>query len=289
MREVLIDGDWIVYTAGFAGQKSEYAYIYPKGQSIIKPNMTELREAVGPAFDEARVFGRVAVDPPEHVFHSAKMMITRAVEAVAERLGHGDLSPRIFLDGDGNFRQKLATIRPYKGNRAAPRPAMYQALRDYLLEHWGAELVHDQETDDALSIAVHQHGGPGKPPVVVGVDKDLLQIPALHYNPNKGFCKVTPELGELLAYRQCLAGDPTDNIGGCYKVGDKRARTLMTAGLPNYDKWVVVVSEYEYSIARYGRDLYRGLDAEEAALENMRLVWLRRFPGEMWTPPTAED
>lgn len=278
---ILVDGDWIVYTAGFAGQKTEYVYD-ADGAWVRGSTMTALKETVGGAFNADNVYSRIVVDPIEHVLHSAKMMLTRAVASVIERVGGTEAEPTVFIDGDGNFRQKIATIRPYKGNRVAAKPVMYTAIREYLQEQWAAELVHDQETDDALSVVAHAERGNV---AIVGVDKDLLQIPALHYNPNKGFCKITPELGEALVYRQCLTGDVTDNIGGCYKVGDKRAHAVVTSGMTAAEKWAAVLAEYAASIDKYGEGLYNGLTAEQAATENMRLVWLRRFGGEVWTPP----
>lgn len=283
-RRILVDGDWLVYTAGFAGQKTEYAYINAGGKLVsVAPNLTELKEAVGPTFAADNVFSRVVVDPLDHVLHSVRMMLDKAVAEVQERHGEDFSEVTVLIDGDGNFRHRLATIRPYKGNRATPRPARYPDIREYLADR-GAELVYGHETDDELSIRWHQAADDDKP-VIVGVDKDLLQIPGLHYNPNKGFCTITPELGELLVYRQCLTGDTTDNIGGCYKCGDKRAHALLKLGMSAAEKWALVVKEYQASLDKYGSELYNGLMAEQAAVENMRLVWLLTRPGEVWEPP----
>lgn len=282
-KRILIDGDWLVYTAGFAGQKTEYVYELGGENWVRGDTLTELKEIVGPTFNTAAVFSRVVCDPIEHVLHTAKLMLTKAVDAVTERLHANSPNVTVFIDGDGNFRQKIATIKPYKGNRIAAKPVLYSTIREYLQEQWGAVLVHDQETDDALSIEAWADPDV----VIVGVDKDLLQIPALHYNPNKGFCKVTPELGEALVYRQCLTGDVTDNIGGCYKAGPKRAHEVIRVTMFPEIKWAAVLKEYQASIDKYGEGLYNGLTAAEAAIENMRLVWLRHFPGEMWEPPAC--
>ena len=51
--------------------------------------------------------------------------------------------------------------------------------------------------------------------------------------------------------------------------------------------WGAVVEAYLESIEKYpDLDLYNGMSAYDAALENMRLVYLRREPNApLWTPP----
>ncbi len=49
--------------------------------------------------------------------------------------------------------------------------------------------------------------------------------------------------------------------------------------------WAAVLNAYDESIEKYGEDNYGGLTAGAAAIENMRLVYLRRKDGELWVPP----
>ena len=50
--------------------------------------------------------------------------------------------------------------------------------------------------------------------------------------------------------------------------------------------WANTIEAYEQSIEKHGDDIYGGLSGEDAAIENMRLVYLRREYGETWQPPS---
>lgn len=284
VRRVLIDGDYVVYSAGFAGQHTEYVYL-PGGAlpATRHDSIGEVYEVYGKEIDRANLFARTFTDPPAHIFHTAKIMLEKIEKTIREKFPRDELDFRMYIDGDGNFRQKLATIRPYKALRGE-RPVFYHELREYLRRNWGAMLVHDQETDDAISIAAHA-AGPIATPVIVAVDKDLLQIPGMHYNPNKGWAAISPELAECLLYRQCLTGDSTDNIGGCYRCGAVTAKRIITPDMTENTKWAQVLGAYQHSVIKYGEEIYNGLTADDAAVENMQLVFLRTRPDETWIPP----
>ena len=282
MITALIDGDWILYAAGFAGQKTKYVCPNAAGAQEFG-TLTELKAHDGWADDGSPIYSRIVLDPPEHIFHSAKNMLKTACNRIKEKFGYY-VHPVVLIDGDGNFRSRLATIAPYKGTRSVhAKPLMYNDLREYLLTAWDAEVVYDQETDDEMAIRQ------GKDTIIVSIDKDMLQVPGWHYNPNKGFKHISSAEGELRLYVQAATGDTVDNIKGVYKIGPKKARAEFDVGMSELEKWSRLVCLYDASIDRYGSDHYRGLAAHEAALENMRLVYLRREPGELWTPPTLRS
>ena len=279
---LLIDGDWIIYTAGFASQHTTYVCPELFGAQEF-PNMTALDAAVDalPLSSYGAVYSRVEVDDISHTLHSAKQMLIKAIGTCQKHFNQ-TMKAEVYISKDGNFRHQIATIAPYKGNRPLnSKPAAYPALLAYLEQNWNALPVYGQEADDQLAIEQSKATGPT---CIVGVDKDLLQVPGYHYNPNKGFTTISPALGELLLYRQALTGDPTDNIKGCYKAGAKAASILIQNNSSATTKWNAVVRAYEHSIDKYGSDLYNGLSGYDAALENMRLVYLRRRVGEIWTP-----
>jgi 5'-3' exonuclease len=288
MAHLLLDGDWIIYAAGFAGQKTEYAGLYG-GKVLRAPNQSALRQGCDEAgidFDDVEVFSRTKVDPLEHVLHSAKNMILTQLKAAEKKFPREKAKLTVYVDGDGNFRSRLATIKPYKGNRSsASKPVLFNEVRQYLLENWGANVIFDQESDDAMAIDATRIRADGKKAIICGIDKDMLQVPGIHLNPNKGWKRQTEQQGLEFLYRQCLTGDPVDNIGGCYKIGAKGAAKIIKDGMPEKGMWVEVVRAYLESIERYGDEIYGGLTALDAALENMRLVYLRRQEGELWLPP----
>ena len=173
-----------------------------------------------------------------------------------------------YLTGSGNFRKDLATIKVYKGQRP-PKPEHLPATRDQLVERWGAEVVDGQEADDAIGIKATGLQGDC---VIVSVDKDLLMIPGTHYNfVKQGWTKVDQEQGDYFFYKQLLTGDQVDNIQGVPGIGPKKAEKA-------YQECTTVQEMYQKAL-----EMYKG-DAD-ALLENARLLWLRRYEGEMWEPP----
>ena len=295
----LIDGDWIMYAAGFAGQRTRCVYTDPAlvdldGAPMVffGDTMTEIKKQLDEIelldeYSSSHLYKREELDPETHFYHSAKMMIERNCEQIAEKFD-GTVVPRVIIDGDGNFRSRLATIRPYKGTRNVhAKPMMYNKIRQYLLEVWGAEVVHDQESDDEMAIIQTEYNNDGRRCIIVGVDKDMLQVPGWHLNPNKGFKFIGPQEAEVRLYVQAAMGDSVDNIAGAYKVGPKAAKGAFSSKQSEEEKWEVLVSIYQNSIDKYGNGHYGDLSAEQAALENMRLVYLRRTEGELWLPPSA--
>ena len=72
---------------------------------------------------------------------------------------------------------------------------------------------------------------------VVGIDKDLLQIPGNHYNFVKRELRfVDDDEAHLLLMRQCLTGDSADNIPGIRGIGPKKADKLLS-GVPKERRW----------------------------------------------------
>jgi len=278
MITALIDGDWILYAAGFAGQKTKL--VCPACFGVEEfDNITAMREHKDFVEDEP-IYQRFVLDPDDHFFHSAKNMIEANCNKISEKF-KCDVRARLMIDGDGNFRNKIATIKPYKGQRSVhAKPMKYNDIRAYLMKYQDAEVIHDQETDDAIAIAHTKR----EKTIIVSVDKDFMQCPGWIFNPNKGFKKVGRKEAKARQYRQCLTGDTVDNIGGCFKVGPVAAAKLIPIGDSEHDMWVNVRLAYEQSIEKHG-DKYNGLTAAKAATENMRLIYLRRKPGEIWTPP----
>lgn len=176
-----------------------------------------------------------------------------------------------YLTGKGNFRNDLATIKVYKGQRP-PKPEHLPATRDQLIKHWGAEVVDGQEADDAIGIKATELNGNC---TIVSIDKDLLMIPGTHYNfVKQEWTEVSQEQGDYFFYKQLLTGDQVDNIQGVPGIGPKKAEKA-------YQGCTTLQEMYQKAL-----EMYKG-DAD-ALLENARLLWLRRYEGEMWEPPIEQ-
>jgi len=288
MIHLMIDGDWILYAAGFAGQRTRCVYAPDEGTVIFGDNQTEIIKELGgkDAFSAAHLYKRDVLDPEAHFYHSAKKMIESQVEKVQQKY-NDDVTLTVLTEGDGNFRSRLATIRPYKGTRSAhSKPLMFNNLRNYLLDVWECQVVFDRETDDELAIRQTQYAAKKEKSIICAIDKDMLQVPGHHLNPNKGFKVVSKQEGLERLYVQAAMGDSVDNIAGAYKVGPAAAKkAFMGCDMSEEAMWNHLVGMYANSIEKHG-DMYRGLTAEQAALENMRLVYLQREDGELWLPPS---
>lgn len=177
----------------------------------------------------------------------------------------------IFLTCSGyQFRHDIAKTHVYKGNRKkTEKPKHLPVIREHMEEDWGATVSVEEEADDLIAKAATKNNFDC---VVVSVDKDMLQIPCWHYNPFKNVVtKVEPFEGIKFFYTQILTGDSADNIHGLYQVGPKRAANMLDGLESEQDMWEAVLDAYDGAVDR--------------VLENARLLWLRRYEGEIWQPP----
>lgn len=147
-----------------------------------------------------------------------------------------------FLTGKGNFRKDLAKTKVYKGNRKdVPMPEHFDSIREYLTETWLCEVVEGLEADDALGISQTQMDDT----IICSIDKDLLQIKGLHYNWNKGeIIKVSEDDAWYKLYQQTLAGDPTDNIAGIPRVGEKKAIKILSECYSSHEACIATMNAY---------------------------------------------
>lgn len=134
-----------------------------------------------------------------------------------------------ILSGPGNFRDSIATVFPYKGNRdSSHKPYWYQSIRNYLTSEWGARVVHGREADDECSILARRDRDAGNKYCIATIDKDLDQIPGEHYNYLKQVNHyVSVGAADRWFWCQCLSGDATDGVPGCYKLGAVGAERIV--------------------------------------------------------------
>lgn len=177
---------------------------------------------------------------------------------------------QVFLTGKGNFRYDIAVTHEYKGNRkSVDKPQHLQEIRQHMEENWSAIVSEGEEADDLIGIWATKYGPEA---IVISIDKDMLQIPCTHYNPNKREFKTMTEFeGLKFFYTQILTGDRADNIVGLYGIGPAKANVLLGDCETEQDL-------YEACLRAYGGE-------EDRVIENARLLWLRRYEGQVWEPP----
>lgn len=191
-------------------------------------------------------------------------------ELLMELEDGASLSHEMFLTGQGNFRDDYAVTAPYKGNRSGmEKPIHLQALRNHLLNSWDGYMANGEEADDAIAIRATQLEDEA---VIVSLDKDFDQVKGWHYNFLKqSLYYITEEEGIHNFYCQFLTGDRVDNIIGVKGIGPVKANKLLA------DK--DVPSKFSVCVEKLGY---------ERAVENGRLLYLRREPDELWQPPLTE-
>lgn len=297
--KVFFDLDPAVYMAAFAAQETKHSLIYEDEhgdmEELFFPDGREKNawKKANPELTVIDEFTDVIAEKESFACQCAKYTVEGALKEIKRRF-KTDLEPYYFLTGKGNFREEIATIAKYKGNRdEMVKPVHYEAVRDYFVNSYGAYVVEGIEADDEVSIrAWEQWRNSVDDYVVATIDKDLDQIPGWHYDYKKKVFYDIDELdGELFFYAQILSGDATDNIKGCYRIGLKKAQNMIVDWFSQYPEegwregvWSEIVSCYQENMDKYPDKHEHGLSAEQAALENARLVYMQQKRDEIWTP-----
>ena len=308
---LIIDSDPITYMAAFASQTSVYEYVY-------ETKSGELKQRIWGDGRKARAFFRRYPDctilssekrtegkPAAFAMQAAKTIITRTIAKVLKKLeihNVNDLHIEVLLSGQNNFRKDIATIKGYKSDRTAELPIHYQVVRNYLTDTWGAEVIDGWEADDEVSIRARKLAEDGVEFCIATIDKDLDQIPGLHYDYRQHvFYDIDEEYAETFFWEQVLSGDSTDSIQGCYKIGAATAKKLIAEYSDDWERrtltaeetlnellWRLICGKYAQVMETYPDKYPEGMTWTEAALETARLVYMMQYENELWVPP-GED
>ncbi len=226
--KLLIDGDILVYRLGFAVQ-------------------TRNSE----------------IEPISNAFH----LIKKAIKDMGKRFDTDNIKIFLTSTDKSNFRYKIATIKPYKGNRdpkinpkAPPKPHYYDALRRYLLSNYNCVNVKGMEADDALGIHQMKHiDDLYFETVICSIDKDLDMVPGLHYNFVTDTLYKCEDPGKLILsedrkklrgqgliwfYAQMLMGDSADNIPGLSGFGPVKIYEVLEDCYGEDELWSKVQEVY---------------------------------------------
>lgn len=173
----------------------------------------------------------------------------------------------VYITGAGNFRDEVAVTAPYKGNRKSAKPEFYSEIRQHLISHYSAIVAEGEEADDIIAIEATKYGDDC---IIASIDKDFDQVPGWHYNfvKHKKYY-VTEKEAMLNFYTQFLVGDTIDNIKGVRGIGPVKATKLLQDCKTAKEMFDVCVDKLGY----------------DRAVENGKLLYLRRVEGETWTHP----
>ena len=264
---VLGDYDIVAFSAAAAAQKTSVLY-----GGVEYKNKTELKKAV-PDYDPEEAQTLIRTEPLSHAIQNCRQLVQSILDACAPIKEY-----RGFLTGDGNFRYKVATIQPYKGNRAEMvRPVYLQDVRDYLIAECNGEEVCGIEADDKLVIEFLKNPAES---IVATRDKDLATVEGIRlYNwKTKELRVIDPVEAKRNFYAQLLKGDPTDAIKGVPGIGEAKADKLLKN--VKDEKLMLTICYGEYMKA-YGQKAWSAL------CENAVLLRMLRHEDEIADPVRA--
>jgi 5'-3' exonuclease len=129
---------------------------------------------------------------------------------------------------DNTFRCSVSFDKKYKGNRSYVENYENE-LQDkievvkYIRARYPSVKYNDLEADDLLCMLQDEST------FIYSNDKDLLQIPGIHWDIKKGvFLEVSNEDAMMFLMKQMLTGDTVDNISGLKGCGEVGATKLLT-------------------------------------------------------------
>lgn len=202
----------------------------------------------------------------EDTWENCRQAIDTQIERLVEVLGATSVT--IYLSGNDNFRDKIATQLQYKGNRIGkPKPKWYHMIRSYLGRKYDAEIITGMEADDKVSIVLAKDrdsvrddcgGHPDSPTfddyhkeysqvIICHIDKDINMCQGWHYSWIKGrLYYITEEQGRRNFYTQLLTGDKAcDNIPGIDGIGPKKAAKILDGCHSEQEMWEAVLNAYK--------------------------------------------
>lgn len=295
--EALIDGDILVYRCGFAAQKTVYQFVYTDGEieQFFDKTLSEVKKELKNRHltpDDGQLQKTIIPEPIENACYLVKSQIQRIMAIT------GAETFRVFLTSEdkSNYRFDLAKTKPYKGNRTQKKPIHYRELREYLEEQYQAEVIKQEEADDAMGIAQYRtvQGASEYAPegwcdtIICTIDKDLDMIPGHHCNfveettyyiNDPGYLQLKSNKRKIIGggllwfYAQCLLGDNCDNIPGLKGYGPVKVYNLLNSLTTEEGMLDLVLREYEKVLNKE--------EAVERLLEVADLLWIRRKPNEL--------
>jgi hypothetical protein len=226
----------------------------------------------------------------------------KVYEILSARISHIEMAcnatePSLyFFTGKNNFRFNIAKRTQYK-KRNNSKPYHYHNIKAFLKGEYEYVECDGLEADDCMAIHQCSFGLDGTT-IICTRDKDLRQVPGLHYGwelgeqPSFGPYYVSgygaielDDKGSLKGWgskfflAQCIMGDAVDSIPGLPKYGPQAALRLVGNTNTYAEGLQAVLEAYRW--------VY-GDSAEEELTEQGQLLWMCRTPEDRWSLSYAE-
>lgn len=191
---LIIDGDALVYSSGFVGERRELKAVHKQtGDEFTFKGRTEMygkkRSKDGGwlaeinktketpwTVDDFDLYDIQVPKPVEYALNATKTAI------LSSEYLTGIKKRRLFVGKGESQRVEQSTLVKYKSGREdALRPVHKEAIVEYMIKHHGAEVVEGIEVDDQLTILAWEN--PSN--IIYGIDKDYLGTHSRVFNPNQ--------------------------------------------------------------------------------------------------------
>ena len=286
-RVALIDGDVVVYRAGYASQSNKHNVMDEDGDILAsfdkKNDANDYCELMAMG---GTIKPRIETEITPYGHDEVEMIVNVMIKNIVN--GSRSSEYHMFLSGSDNFRNELATIKEYKGTRKGKdKPIHYGYIREYIEEEHPTTLSNNAEADDYLAFNQYPQFLKAKESkrrgdcqtVICTIDKDLRTVPGHHYNTTtQKLDWVSPRDANRFFTKQMLMGDSADNIpgisylsGGSKKIGPKTADKIIDGcrTITSLDKAV-----------RGAYEEYVGENWEVSLQEVGSLLWMQRKVGQ---------
>jgi len=173
-----------------------------------------------------------------------------------------------FANAKGNYRKLIS--KKYKANRTQPKPKLLNELTELIVDQYSMKQAYGMETDDLVATYWYnltQEFGRNKI-MIVSLDKDYLQLPALIYNyhyMHQTIYDIKPETALKNLYTQMVVGDSSDNVNYCKGYGIKYAEKLFKDCKTEY--------QYQKNLFKLFKTIYKQ-KAREKFIECYNLLCL---------------
>jgi 5'-3' exonuclease len=246
MKMILVDGDVVLYRVGFAAQKTRYE-VWTEDEQLVEvcDNAADANALMADYGVDLHKTPMLEVEPVENALHSCKLLL----QSIQDKYPDEQVTVYFSCSTADNFRKTF--YAQYK-NRPARRPEHYAAIKEYMWKKYTCQVDPTLEADDLIAIAAAQYPGS----VVVTNDKDMDQIPGLHFDFTKDreYVITEGEAREALEM-QTIMGDSTDNIQGISGWGKVKAAQWLASEGTAWDAYQKVydvpeMAEWQYMLNR---------------------------------------
>lgn len=286
----VIDGDEIAYKLAFKYQDIKYQVVRPDGSILYTCETKEEAIVSIESETDLDIIKKVIVKPIDELMFDSLSVI----DEIVANSNCNDY--RIMLSGYDNFRYKLATLLPYKGDRSKDdKPYYLEYIKQFFRDNYTYSQTDFLEADDLLSNFGYRNYDKV---VICSTDKDLRTVPSMNYNIMSRELKIiSEELARYNFFIQLAIGDSTDNIPSPYGLGDigaeKIFKTCKENNASDVEYYQTLLPEYERYLQLKNKDgtfktkWYEHQPIGYILYEVGNLLWMRRTldPDERWSLP----